>query len=161
MKNYVKDFPKTKDMKQFFDQAIETHFKFMRSYKDPNPLWLLTLKDSKMNIVCIINDVQASPMQKIKTLIEVQDPDAYVFFALGWSKSLTGGEQGLEKFLNTHKYGTIKDMPDKREVLTVVGRSKDGKDEVQKIFYIKRDSEDKITEFIEDQKPGSMRINLP
>jgi len=160
LKDYFKNFPKTENMKQFFDQSVETHFTFMKSIPKPNPLWLSMLKDGGLNIYCIINDVKESPMQKIKTLIEQENPDAYVFFGLGWSKTVIGGRAGLEKFLDNHEYGTIKNMPDKKEVLTVIGRSRDGQTEIQKLFFIKRNSKNMITDFEED-KGERLEANLP
>lgn len=164
MKIYEEGFKRSYvNMKQFFEEAIENHLNFIKRVQDANPLWLLMLEDGGVNIYCIVNEKEESPMQKIKTLIEQKNPDAYLFFALGWAKSLTREKEGLQKFLETYKYGTIKDMPDKKEVLSIIGRTRDGRTEIQKLFNIKRDSNDGITNFQEDNagKFGKFEVNLP
>lgn len=41
-----------------------------------------------------------------------------------------------------------------------MGRSKDGKHEINKVFYIKRDSKNNVIEFLED-KIGKLEAKLP
>lgn len=147
-------------MEEFFEKAVETHLTFMKKSNDSIPIWLIILKNEGMNIYAIVNRINQSPMQKISSLILSEQPEAYVLFSEGWTtRKMATTEESLN-FIRNYKYGSIKDLPDKKEVLTVMGRSKDGKHEINKVFYIKRDSKNNVIEFLED-KIGKLEAKLP
>lgn len=149
----------TLNIDEFFEEAVETHLSFMKRESDSIPIWLVILKKGSIEIYAIVNKVKQSPMQKISSLILLNKPEAYVLFSEGWSKEVKTEDESINLKRN-YTYGSIENMPDKKEVLTVLGRSKDGKHEINKLFYIKRDSKNNVIEFLED-RIGKLEAKLP
>jgi len=132
MKNYAEKLTDTKDVNDFFSKMIDHHLHWMNSIPNPNPLWLILLKNGKIDILNIINAIKQSPMEAVGEIIKQKKPDAYIFFAEGWSKKMTSEQ------MKKVKWGDVSKSKDKKECLTVFGRSIDGLHEVKKIFWIKR-----------------------
>lgn len=133
MKDYAEKLTDTEDVTDFFSKMIDHHLHWMNTLPNPNPLWLILLIDGKIEILNIINTVkQTSPMEAVGEIIKKKKPHAYLFFAEGWSKQVKS--EDIKKL----KYGDVSKSTDKKECLTVVGRSIDGLHEVKKIFWIKR-----------------------
>lgn len=74
------------------------------------------------------------------SLIQKNDPDAYIVVAGGWATKPMSKEE-YEEYRKTYVYGSIVDLPPdkRREELTLVGKTKDGKQVLEKIFEIRRE----------------------
>lgn len=132
----------------------------MKRTPDPIAMWLLTLRNEKLFVHAIVLDEpKQSPMRKIAELIKFEDPDAYIFFGEGWAKAVKKDQ--LNKFMENHKYGDVKTYPDKFEVLFIQGKSKDGKNQINKMYSIKRDEAKRIIDFDEHSNPDKVRSVLP
>ncbi len=132
MKDYAEKLTGIKDVTDFFSKCIDHHLEWMNKIPNPNPLWLILLKDGEIEYMNIINTVKQSPMGAVAEIIKRKKPHAYIFFAEGWSKKVRGDD--IKKI----KYGDVSKSKDKKECLTAFGRSIDGLHEVKKLFWITR-----------------------
>lgn len=146
---------------QFFDDCIESHTKYLKQLKDVNGLVcvLLTYKKGVGVHVFHINIDNENPLNAVKPIIYKTDPEFYIVFSEGYSVTSTHLEKPLEEL----RHGDIKKMKHRKEVLNVYGQSKNGKTKLQKVFEIKRNKHEQVTDLIEWKhlSGGSVGDRLP
>lgn len=164
--NFQSNFQSSTNLsfEEFFRDGLEHHKRWMIHVKNPVcKFFLLTYKKNEKLI--IVNFIMASPknsspMDLARPLIELIDPDYYIVMGEGWAKIYNNTKEAEQSFKNL-RYGDIAKMPDKVELLTALGRSKDGKHESSKVFTMKRNPNDEIIEFKEMEGGTLKTTKLP
>lgn len=133
---------------EFFSQAFEHHTEWMIRVKKPAfPFYMQLYHKSTNGIeVVVVAECEKSPLDYARTIVERYDPDYYIVLSEAWMTSLPSQED-FKKMKENYQYGDIKKRPDKIEVLTVIGKSKDGKDQYSKNVKIVRNKKREIIKF--------------
>ncbi len=149
------------NIQEFFKKAVDTHLDFLKQTvaagETPIPIWVMLFKNNTIDIVAVINDTNQSPQQKIGYMIMQKSPDAYVVFAEAYSKTVT--KESFADYMKNKKYGDLENDPERKECLTVSGKSIDGKHKLERLFWIKRPDKYSI-DFIEEDQT-KLSDNLP
>jgi len=148
---------------EFFSSGLEHHKQWMVMVKNPIfKTFVLTYnKHENMIRVHIFANTpeKQSPLDFIRGLIEQVDPDYYIVIGEAWAKIYDNPEKAKESY-NNLRYGEISKMPDKVELLTAIGKSKDGKNETTKVFTMKRNTNEEIIE-LKEMKGKLTTTKLP
>jgi len=146
--------------KEFFSQAFEHHTNWMLKIKKPVFPFFMQFYNKRRNEieVIVVADCPYSPLEYAKPLIEKHDPDYYIVLSEAWVKQTN--PKDYEELKNNYKYGDIKKSPDRKEILQVTGKSKDGKSNFGKTLVIIRNEKKEIIRF-EDLIINNININNP
>ena len=144
----------TLDPQEFFTKSYESHKKWMIKIRKPVIFLFIHLykkEYKRIQIIAVQGSNGESPMDYARTIIERFDPDYYILLGEGWATEIKKDEG--ETWLANHKYGDISKLPrdQRREILTVIGKTKDGKQKFEAAAEIKRNERDEIIGFEEDQ----------
>jgi len=133
---------------EFFDQAFNHHKEWMIRIKNPAFPFYMQLYHKKLNQidVVVVAESKFSPLDYAQTIIEKRDPDYYIVLSEAWMRMMKTKEN-LETIQKNYHYGDIKKSPDRVEVLTVAGRSKDGKEQFSRNLKIVRNKKNEIVRF--------------
>jgi len=147
-KTYRRKKPETiLSAKEFFNQAFEHHTNWMLKIKKPAFPFFMQFYNKRRNEieVVIVADCPYSPLEYAKPLIEKHDPDYYIVLSEAWVKQTN--PKDYEEMKNNYQYGDIKKSPDRKEILQVTGKSKDGKSTFGKSLVIIRNEKKEIIRF--------------
>lgn len=132
------------EFKKFFNLAVRVAIdKFKRvPTKDLPPQEIILIKHGcpPISIYLSVARNGIPPSAVAGCLIQKANPDAYILVGGCWAtKPMTDEEQ--EEYRKTHVYGEIVELPPdkRREMLSIVGKTKDGRQKLEKIFEIKRE----------------------
>ena len=121
---------------QFFESAVDSHLKYLRSLTEENRLICVVLtyrKDHKDQLQMYhIHTEGLKPINAIKPLIDQTQPDYYIAFNEGYSWLVSKDEMAKYNIIE------LKKMKTRKEILTCFGRSKDGTETFDKSFEILR-----------------------
>lgn len=136
--------------KEFFEMAFNHHTEWMIRVKKPAfPFYMQLYNKSRNQIdVVVVADSPYSPLDCAKPVIEKRDPDYFIVLSEAWMRSMKTKED-FNEIKKNYQYGDIKKSQDRVEVLTVYGKSKDGKEQFSKNLKIIRNNKNEIIKFDE------------
>ena len=145
---------------EFFEFALENHKRWILEVKNPKlPCFMqFYMKEARKTVAIALAGTPKghSPLDFARGIIEKFDPDYYIVLAECWCKQVSKDT----KFDTSNlKYGDIEKMSDSYEILTAVGKSKDGTSEFFKSFSIVRNDKEEIIELKEQEQADSFETS--
>ena len=132
-------------IQEFYDSHKKTQMHMIKTGQSPSPCVMFMLKEKDVGVAPMLME---NPLPVCNQLIQRTQPDAYMVVVEGWAKMMKGkSKEDIKKYQKNYEYGSIQNEPDKKEVLNIIGKSKDGLTNIEEIYFIQRDKDDKITDF--------------
>lgn len=144
MKTISEQTEKINTAKQFYNLVENVYLKEFMQYDESRlPICFLWNKKGKpsIGIVPMENFTGHSPMDDLKRVVYGINPDAYLFCGEASMKQMTKDE------VKDYEYGALQDDPQSKDILIMIGNTREGNEEFNKLFDMKRNKEDTKWEF--------------
>jgi hypothetical protein len=114
-----------KEYDQFFEANRQMGMKIIRSGQEAVPM-LFMIKNKEVTITPLRSIIpNTSPMEIVKPIIAMHDPDFYMVLAEAWMKAFRKSASS-KQLIDNMRWGYLSKMVEKKEALTLFARSKDG-----------------------------------
>lgn len=146
----------------WFYDMLSNHKRFMRKQVDPLPIWLVYRRDGIDDSSPIPNEDidKFSPNITVSNLLQAKDPDIWILFSEAWC-SLSAKVDTVKEAKEQFNRGDVSKLPDKVEMLTVVGKTRDKKEEISESYWLIRNDQGRIIDFKKTPMQKMEAFHLP
>jgi len=136
-----------KEQAWFYDM-LSNHKRFMRKQVDPLPIWLVYRKDGIDNCGAVPNEDadKFSPNVTVSEILQAKNPDIWILFSEAWC-ALSAKVDTVEEAKRQFHRGDVSKLPDKVEMLTVFGKTRDKKEVISESYWLIRNDQGRIIDF--------------